>query len=254
MRNSVCSIFFMAFFTLIAAAGCTAKDRPDTLVRENVRLDGSDIGGITEQQAREYIERIAKKADGSVDVERTLRVVFEAREGENVEIVYEYTIPDKCPQPFNREISSASTPLLNRQEERVNNIRVASEVLDGIAVEPGEEFSFNEALGRRTREKGYLPAPIFIKRPDGSTSGYGVGGGICQVSSTLYIAVLDAGLTVSERHGHSKKVGYVPAGKDATVVYGGADFKFLNTRHDAVVIKVELDEEFLTVKLLEKAW
>ncbi len=254
MRYSVLRIFFMVFFALIAAAGCSAKDRPDTLVRENVRLDGSNIGGITKQQAREYIERIAETAEGRVDVEKTLRMVFKAREGENVEIIYEYTVHDMPVQPFNREIAIASTPLINRQDERVNNIRVASEVLDGMAVEPGEEFSFNEALGRRTREKGYLPAPIFIKRPDGSTSGYGVGGGICQVSSTLYIAVLDAGLTVTERHGHSKKVGYVPAGKDATVVYGGADFKFLNTRHDALAIKVELEEEFLTVKLLEKGW
>jgi vancomycin resistance protein YoaR len=151
-----------------------------------------------------------------------------------------------------KEIGSCTTPLLNRHASRVNNIRVASEELNGKTIEPGQEFSLNETLGRRTREKGYKLAPIFIRRPDGTSNGYGVGGGICQVSSTLYGAVLEADLEVTERHPHSKRVKYVQPGRDAMVVYGKADLKFINNRDNAVVIKTKLEDEQLTIRILEK--
>jgi vancomycin resistance protein YoaR len=151
-----------------------------------------------------------------------------------------------------KEIGSCTTPIINRQPSRVNNIRVASQVLDGMTIEPGEEFSFNEALGKRTKEKGYKTAPIFIKKRGGTSDGYGVGGGICQVSSTLYGAALEANLNVTERHPHSKRVKYVKPGRDATVVYGGADLKFVNTRENPITIKTKLENDQLTIIILEK--
>jgi len=149
-----------------------------------------------------------------------------------------------------KKIGGFTTKILNRDEDRVNNIEIAVKVLNGISVKPGEEFSFNDTLGRRTRSKGYESAPIFVREPDGDVKRKeGVGGGICQVSSTLYNAVLDAGLKVTERHAHSKEVDYVPEGKDASVVYGSRDFKFVNNRDETVYIRASTDGKKVYISL-----
>lgn len=150
-------------------------------------------------------------------------------------------------------IGESSTPMLNRTEARLNNIDIASEKLNNKVVSPGEEFSFNAVVGRRTEEKGYEEAPIIIKTEDGPKNDYGVGGGICQISTTLYNAVEKAKLEVTERHVHSKNIGYVPKGDDATVSYGTADFKFVNNRQNPVVIRIYRRKKSFTVKLYEKS-
>jgi len=108
---------------------------------------------------------------------------------------------------------------------RAINIGLAAESIDGTILLPGEEFSFNEVVGPRTPEKGYKIAHIYA---EGEIRD-GTGGGICQVSTTLYNAVLRANLEVTERHNHMFTVGYVPLGTDAAVSYGYADLKFKNT-------------------------
>jgi vancomycin resistance protein YoaR len=148
-------------------------------------------------------------------------------------------------------IGSATTPLLNKTESRIKNIERACDELDKLKIKPGDGFSFNGQLGKRTEAKGYKKAPIIITTEDGPEKGYGVGGGICQLSSTLYNAVKDAGLKVTERHSHSKDVGYVPRGSDATVVYGRKDLKFVNTRQNTIEIRTYLDESSLTVEIRE---
>jgi vancomycin resistance protein YoaR len=149
------------------------------------------------------------------------------------------------------EIGSAVTPLLDRSKTRINNIKLACEYLYNLEIRPGEEFSFNGELGKRTNAKGYKKAPVIIRTKDGPKKGYGTGGGICQLSSTLYNAVDDAGLKITERHNHSKSVGYVEKGRDAAVVYGKKDFKFVNSRPNTVIIRTYLDEDSLTVKIFE---
>jgi len=149
------------------------------------------------------------------------------------------------------EIGSATTPLLDRSKTRINNIKVACENLNNLEIKPGEEFSFNGELGKRTKAKGYKKAPVIIRTEDGPKKGYGTGGGICQVSSTLFNAVDNAGLKVTERHSHSRRVGYVEKGRDAAVVYGKKDFKFVNTRPNPVTIKTYLEEDSLTIKIFE---
>nr|WP_235715913.1 VanW family protein [Acetivibrio cellulolyticus] len=149
------------------------------------------------------------------------------------------------------EIASYSTKILDDQKSRVSNIEIAGNYIDNVKVMPKEEFSVNGTLGRRTSEKGYKKAPIIIKSKDGPKKGYGVGGGICQIATTLYNAALEAGLSITERHPHSNKVGYVGEGKDATVVYGGADLKFINNRSNPIVIKVSVAGDIVTVKLYE---
>jgi vancomycin resistance protein YoaR len=109
--------------------------------------------------------------------------------------------------------------------DRVNNIDVASGKIDGLILMPGDVFSFNETVGRRTIEAGFKEAPVFVNGRHDT----GVGGGICQVSTTLYNAALRADLKIVERRNHSLPVAYVPAGRDATVSYGTTDFKIQNT-------------------------
>jgi len=100
-------------------------------------------------------------------------------------------------------------------------------------------------------EKGYKKAPIIKRTESGSIKGYGIGGGICQLSTTLYNAAEKAGLEITERHSHSKKVPYVPQGKDAMVSYGSSDLKFRNNRQNPIVIKSEISDGKVTVRLYE---
>ncbi|NLX77754.1 MAG: VanW family protein [Clostridiaceae bacterium] len=145
-------------------------------------------------------------------------------------------------------ISSFTTKIYDKDKHRVNNIKLAAEDLDKTVIEPGEVFSFNETVGRRTREKGYEEAPIFV---DGEKS-KGVGGGVCQVSTTLYNAALEADLEIVERHRHSRKVSYVPEGKDAAVVYNSKDLRFKNTRDYPIEIRISVSEDKIHVTLNKK--
>ena len=131
---------------------------------------------------------------------------------------------------------------------RNTNIRLASEALSGFKLRPGSTFSFNNALGYTSADKGYKEAGILINgEPD-----TGLGGGICQVSSTLYNAVLAAGMRVVERHAHSAPVGYVPPDRDATVSYGGPDFRFRNNTPNDCYLVFGYDNRSLTVSVFRK--
>ncbi|MCP3740210.1 VanW family protein [Rossellomorea sp. BNER] len=121
-------------------------------------------------------------------------------------------------------------------KERVNNITLATEAINNHVVFPGETFSFNEVVGKRTIEKGYLSAPVIIK---GELS-EGIGGGICQVSSTLFNAADNAGVEIVQRYSHSRKVPYVPPGRDATVSWYGPDFTFENKYNQPLLIRAKV--------------
>ncbi|HAA26330.1 MAG TPA: hypothetical protein DCE11_09510 [Ruminiclostridium sp.] len=113
------------------------------------------------------------------------------------------------------------------------NIRLAVEAIDGTILLPGDVFSFNETVGKRTADKGYHIANIYTS----SGIAAGVGGGVCQVSTTLYNAVLEANLKITERNPHMYIVPYVPLGRDAAVSYGTEDLKFTNTTNWPVKIE-----------------
>ncbi|MBP9996284.1 MAG: VanW family protein [Lachnospiraceae bacterium] len=115
---------------------------------------------------------------------------------------------------------------------RAINIGLASASLNGTVVKPNEVFSFVNAVGPRTVERGYVVAPVFVS----GTHSEGIGGGICQVSSTLYAAMLSAGIPAVERHAHSLPVTYLPAGMDATVSGTTLDLKFVNNFDKPIVI------------------
>jgi len=131
------------------------------------------------------------------------------------------------------------------QINRTHNIRLASKALSGALVPPGMTFSLNERLGPRGKEIGYREAPVFNNQKVVKD----VGGGICQVATTLYNAVLQAGFPVDERAPHSKPVTYVPLGQDATIAGNLIDLKFHNQTPYPVLIVASVDNDRLTVAL-----
>jgi vancomycin resistance protein YoaR len=130
-------------------------------------------------------------------------------------------------------------------KERSYNIQLAANAINNHVVFPGQTFSFNKVVGKRTAHKGYLPAPIIVK---GELS-EGIGGGICQVSSTLFNAVDNSGLKIVQRYSHSKTVRYVPHGRDATVSWYGPDFRFMNKYNQPILIKAKTYQGKLLVSI-----
>lgn len=149
-----------------------------------------------------------------------------------------------------RKIASFTTYFGADNTARDNNIHQVASMLDGRILRPGETFSFNKTVGPRTRAAGYDEAPVI--RDGVLTSG--VGGGICQVSTTLFNAVFFAGLPIVERHPHSFYIDHYPIGRDATVSYGGADFKFRNDSDHVLLISAAADETSVEVSLAAAVW
>ncbi|MEC2308015.1 VanW family protein [Bacillus atrophaeus] len=130
-------------------------------------------------------------------------------------------------------------------QSRSHNISLSAKAIDNHVVFPNETFSFNQVVGMRTHDKGYMRAPIIVK---GELS-EGVGGGICQVSSTLFNAVDRAGMRIVQRYSHTRSVPYVPSGRDATVSWGGPDFRFQNQYNQPILIRAKQYGESMIVTL-----
>lgn len=147
-----------------------------------------------------------------------------------------------------KEKLCAYTTYFNEKEGgRCENIRLAARRLDGIALQPYGEFSFNGAVGSRTKENGYQEAKVISQ----GAFVVGVGGGVCQVSTTLYNAALLSGLTVLEYHPHSLRVGYVPPSRDA-MVSAYSDLRLYNPHSETVYISAEVGKDWLRFTLYGK--
>ncbi|MBQ6887226.1 MAG: VanW family protein [Lachnospiraceae bacterium] len=141
-------------------------------------------------------------------------------------------------------IGSYST-LYDPNVPRAINVTLAASRINGMVIQPGASFSFNQTILPRTAENGYVEAPVIV----GKGYAQGFGGGICQVSSTLYAAMLSANLPATERHPHSLLVSYIPAGMDATISGNVKDLKFTNIFEEAIQIYASADNGVLTVTL-----
>ncbi len=168
--------------------------------------------------------------DFAISLEEASKMLEEEKE--------EYTIPLKILYPkvttnmigteaFPDLLSSFSTKYNARDTDRTTNLKLAANKINGTVLMPGETFSYNQVVGARTIAAGYKEAPIYVQ---GQVVD-GLGGGICQITSTLYNAVLFANLEIVERSNHQFVPSYVSASRDATVVYGSIDFKFKNNRN-----------------------
>lgn len=186
--------------------------------------------------------------DFAITIDEAKQLIKEEKES--------YTIPLKITSPtvttnqigteaFPDLLATYSTTYNTGNVNRSTNIKLASAKIDGIVVMPGETFSYNSTVGKRTAAAGFKSAAIYA----GGEVTTGIGGGICQVSSTLYNSVLLSNLEIVERYNHGFNPGYVPAGRDATVSWGGPDFKFKNSRNYPIKIYCKNSGGKLTVTI-----
>lgn len=136
------------------------------------------------------------------------------------------------PGYYQETIGSYEAISQSDDDERAENLRLAAEAINGYVIEPGATFSFNEVVGDTTAERGYKEAPVLYSSGLGSSDG----GGICQVSTALYIAAVKADLEIVERHPHSVPSDYAPIGLDATIVYGSRDLRIKNNTDFPITI------------------
>ena len=155
------------------------------------------------------------------------------------------TVKDIGTEAFPDLLATFSTNYQASNVSRTTNLKLASNKISGTVILPNEEFSYNKVVGERTISAGYKMAATYS---NGQVVD-GLGGGICQISSTLYDAVVMANLNVTTRRNHQFVTSYVPAGKDATVVWGAQDFKFVNSRKYPVRIVATVEGGVATVQI-----
>lgn len=158
-------------------------------------------------------------------------------------------VSDADLKPLNTILAAYTTEYDPGNESRTHNIQLASDKINGTLIKPGAQFSFNDIVGERTAEAGYDDAPVMI---DGKLVP-GIGGGICQVSSTIFNTALLAGMNIVERTPHFEPVGYIQAGRDATVAWGYLDFKFRNPYQQSIYILSVMNNGTLTIYIIGTA-
>lgn len=191
------------------------------------------------------------KVGVEVKKEDLKNVISLVNEGKTATCNAVITMPQKTKEDleeklFNDTLGTYTTNFSTSSANRAYNVSLASDSINDVILMPGEEFSYNNTIGNPNAERGYKIAGIY---ENGKTS-EGVGGGICQVSSTLYSAVLYADLEIVERHNHSLTVSYVPNGQDATVSYGVIDFRFKNNTDYPVKVQSTTSNRNLKVSII----
>lgn len=199
---------------------------------------------------KEANEVIPSQEGISIDTDRAVEIYNQTAEGADAVIELIVTKPEISTEDmkanlFTTAIGNYSTNGGGTSNRR-SNISLAVKAIDNKVLLPGETFSYNDTLGKRTTEKGYKEAGAYS---DGSVV-QEVGGGICQVSSTLFAAVLETNLEIVQRRNHSMTVSYMPMGLDATVSWGGPDLKFKNNRKYPIKISASYNGGKIYVEIL----
>lgn len=211
---------------------------------------------FNEEKLKEFEEQLTKKVDkdpknstirinrGNISItdssngrkinqEEMDKLIKESING-NVEETIEVNVPVETVKPtrskselseVDGKIATFTTDYSSSTENRATNVEIAVKAINGKLLMPGETFAYNETVGPRTKARGFKDAAVFV----GDKVEDGIGGGICQVSTTLYRAVMNAGIKSVERKNHSMKTSYSPVGLDAVVAWGYLDYKFKNT-------------------------
>lgn len=196
------------------------------------------------------VKRTPEVPGMKLDLPKLSDAIFHASlSGEETEIpmvLAPKKIPDAELEKITEVISSYSTRFNNGQVDRSSNIRLAASVLDGRILLPGESFSFNRWVGRRTAAGGFKTAGVLVN----GRKEYDIGGGICQVSTTLYNAAVFADMKITARSPHSRPVPYVPIGRDAAVSYPNPDLAFTNVLDTPIAISAEVGRGVIEFKIL----
>ena len=225
------------------------KDNTIKIATKNKTPEEIDIDKIYDEVYKEvqdaYYEEnpfkvYSEKIGVSFNKEEAKEFLKEDKEEYEIELIYTYpkvTINDLDVNIFRETLGFFTTKYDPNNRDRQTNLILAAEKINGTVLLPGESFSYNAIVGARTIAAGYKEAKIYS---NGQVVD-GIGGGICQVSTTLYNAVIDANLNVTERYNHQFLTSYVDAGKDATVAYGVKDLKFVNNRTYPIKIEAKVE-------------
>ena len=235
------------------------KDNPLELITEEQSPKPIDIDAIYTEIHKEPVDAYYTQnpyrvfpSENGLDFEISMEEVKQLLQDEKDE----YTIPLKILYPnvttnmigteaFPDLLSDFSTKYAASNKNRTTNLILAANKINGTVLMPGETFSYNKVVGERTIEAGYKEAPIYV---NGKVED-GLGGGICQITTTLYNAVLYANLEVTERSNHQFIPSYANASRDATVVYGAIDFKFKNNRNYPIKITCSVSNGIANFKI-----
>ena len=226
-------------FTTLEAEPLSIQEVHDAVSgeMENARYDHA-TGGI-----------LPEKRGASFDTVSAQRVLDETPPGETVSIPAEIQEPEITAEDLKavlfRDLLGECTTHVGGTAARVGNVKLASSAFDGTVLNSGEVFSYNETVGQRTEAKGYKAAPAYVQ---GETVDE-IGGGVCQPSSTLYYACLLANLEITERYAHRYIPNYITRGMDATVSWGGPDYKFTNDTQYPIKLVAKYDKGYLTVQI-----
>ena len=180
------------------------------------------------------------------DMEKAQAILEEAQYGDTVRIPLEMIPPEWNSELLFRDVLGTCQTKHTTNEKRNTNLRLACAAVNGFILNPGEVFDFNTVVGKRTKEKGYQAAAAY----DGGKTVQTLGGGICQVSSTIYYCVLLADLETIDRSPHSYVSSYMDPGTDATVSWGGPEFSFRNNTNYPIRIEAEVSDGYVKVQLL----
>lgn len=243
----------------------------------NTGLDIPLYANYDKSQLREILEQISREIDTAgknavvsyekgvlnkvkevpgkkLNVERSMNEAgnkLKNREFDDIELVVDEILPEITMSDIENitgVISEFQTSFSTSQRNRRDNIKLAVDTIDDTLILPGEIFSMNRALGPRTLENGYKKAPVIFK----NEMIQGEGGGVCQVTTTLYNCVLKAGLEVLERSPHSRPLGYIKPGQDATIAGDSVDFKFKNNLGYPVLLSAEVVGGTIYMNILGK--
>ena len=248
-----------ALMETILHAYLTNDFTPIDFAYDVVEPDALDLDALYTQHYTAPVDAVLNETDYSItpeilgygfDLEALKQLVADAGEGQTIAVDFAY-VPAALTWEaidatlFKDVLGSVSTNHTN-DSNRNTNLKLACQAINGKIIRPGEVFSYNETLGKRTEEKGYKAAGAY----SGGKNVQTIGGGICQVSSTLYYACLKADLQIVDRTAHSFTVSYVPYGMDATVSWGTLDYKFKNNTDYPIRIEASVSGGQVHVKLL----
>lgn len=247
------------------------RQKPGTAIPSSLKVDSQNVN----QGLQERLKKFNKPAkDASYKIEQDKVVIQPGESGRTVDVEQLINriqnsslneVPARIDLPmvevsaavttesvkalaFDAVIGEFSTNFSSKEKNRSANLAAAAKALDGKMLRPGEILSFNEIVGPREPATGYKDAYVIVN----GEYVKGTGGGVCQVSSTLYNAVLLSDLEIVERMPHAVVVSYVPPGQDATVNYPNIDFKFKNNTQSLVYLRTEVKSGVLTVRIWGK--
>ncbi|CDM69632.1 VanW family protein [Clostridium bornimense] len=225
-------------------------NRIATEVKDKVNTDPKDATIKLSNGNFNITDDIVGKVVNEEKIKEDIKEAFKSKDGDSYSITAEVEntnarITADELRKINKKVSTFTTKFGTSDAGRVTNVSLAAKTLNGIMLMPGDEFSFNNIVGDTTADKGYQPATVIV----GTKFEKDYGGGICQVSTTLYNAVMQLNIRATERHPHNMAVSYVDKSTDAAIAYGYQDYKFKNTLSYPIYIEGYTNNGTLTFNI-----